>query len=469
MRVVFVSSEVYPFIKTGGLADVSQAIPKALVKKGIETISIMPLYLQVDKEKFEIKKLDFEIVLKIGQKNYNFNVFTALRDGVRHYFLHNSFFFDRTTIYGNYFDNDLRFGLFDYAVVELVKLLNFEPDIYHLNDWQCGLIPLILKKKSGYNGKVIFLVHNFAYQGVFKKDCVDRLGIGWDNFHMDDIEFYDNVNFLKSAIANCDKLVTVSKSHAQEVCQKGGGFGLDGAIAQNAHKLTGLQNGLDTDEFDPSSDPYIYQNYSSSSYKNRERNKAELCKELGIKEPSKPLYVYLGRLTYQKGIDFIVETADDISRLDINLIVLGEGEQQYVDALIQIDKECENIYPILGYKEALARKLYAAADFLVMPSIFEPSGLNQLIAMRYGAFPIVRKTGGLKDTVFDYLACTDADPKGVGIVFESIDTVSFLLSLHRAYSLYQNRQRLRDFSIGNMVLDHSWDKRINDYIELYNN
>lgn len=467
MRVVFVTSELYPFIKTGGLADVSSAIPKYLAKNGIDVSVFMPLYLQIDLKKHKIVNTNIKIEFEVATRKYSFELYKKIQDGFSIYFLHNPYLFYRQKIYGNYFDNEIRFGIFCYGVIEAIKLLKIEPDIVHLNDWQTALLAFLLKKKYFYSYKVIFLIHNFAYQGIFQKSAIDRLGLGWSYFKMEFFEYFDQLNFLKAGVAFSDVVITVSKSYAKEITEAEFGGALAGFMKANEYKLIGIQNGIDTIEFDPKSDPFIYKNYSKEHFELREQNKLQLCANLGIKYPHRVLFAFLGRLTHQKGIDFILDTILQLVRLDANFVLLGDGEGKYADMFLSLANRFDNIFPILGYDEALARKIYASADFIMMPSIFEPSGLNQLIAMRYGSVPIIRNCGGLQDTVCDYLECQESKDKGIGITFNQSSSIEFIFSIMRAYGLYQNKKRLKKIIDNNFDVDFSWDRQIKEYITIY--
>lgn len=468
MKVVFVASEMYPFAKTGGLADIAGALPVKLAKFGIRTFAFMPLYKTVNTEKFGIKPIDVKIDVYLNGKTYTFEVY-KLTDGATFFFLKNDELFGREYLYGtpegDYPDNDIRFGAFSYAVMEFIKKENINPDIIHVNDWQTALIPVLTYYKYGlHDVKTVLTIHNLAYQGIFDKFAIERLNLGWDIFHMEALEFYDKVNFLKGGIVFSTAVTTVSPTYAKEILEPEYGYGLDGILRKYEDKLFGIINGIDYDVWNPETDKHIYKNYCSYTINNKTINKELFLKEINLDNKNLPLFIFIGRFAKQKGIDLIRDSIDEISKLPLNFTILGNGDKEYNDFFERIIERYKNISIKVGYDEAISRKMYAAGDFLVMPSLFEPCGLNQMIAMRYGTLVVARKTGGLNDTIKDI---SQAD--GYGVLFEKPDKYEFLNALNRAIDLYNNKSKFLELQKKVINLDFSIENTIIKYIKLYEN
>ncbi len=463
MRVLFVSSEIYPYAKTGGLGDVAAALPEALIKDGIEVVSVMPLYASVSCERFGIQKSDLRVDVTLSGHHYTFGVYQ--KGSV--YFLDNPEFFHRETPYGNYPDNDLRFGLFAYGTMELMKLLGHF-DAIHVNDWQSGLVPFLAKERYEFSGKVVCTIHNLAYQGVFHKSSVERLGIGWDHFTMHRFEFFDQVNFLKGAIAYSDYVVAASPGYAKEIQTPTFGCDLDQFLRDNSHKLRGILNGIDTEEFSPDKDQRLFVPFAKAKDPGKSENKVRLLEALGLGLPDAPLLVFIGRFAWQKGVDVLYETLHDLQELHMNIAILGEGEHHLNEAFASLKGAYPNISVTVGYDETLARRMYAAGDFLLMPSRYEPCGLNQMIAMRYGCLPIVRRTGGLNDTVCDIHERDHIAPRqGLGICMDGVDRYNMLHGVARAVSLYADKGLWQKITAYNEKVDNSWRESARAYGALY--
>lgn len=463
MRVLFVSSEIYPYAKTGGLADVSSALPKALREKGAEVVSIMPLYASIERKKYGLEKcaISFDIVL--NRHIYPCDVFYKGDT----YFIANTTLFERDSLYGEYEDNGLRFGVFAYAVMELAIRLKPSWDVIHLNDWQSALVSYLVKVRYKLDTRVVLTLHNLAFQGIFPKELMNDLEIGWDAFTLHRFEFYDQINFLKGAIAYSDQVVAASPRYALEIQTPQYGCDLDSFLRDNSYKLSGILNGIDTTEFNPASDPALFKPYPDVLSENKQANKVKLLEELELKYPQRPLFVFIGRFSWQKGVSVILETLHSVQVLEINVVILGSGERYYNDSFASVAGAYSNVAVRLGYDERLARMIYAAGDFLLMPSVYEPCGLNQMIAMTYGCIPIVRLTGGLADSVADIRDEAFPIERGVGIVFEELDRFSFLLALSRALALFSNTKRFQAVIRHNQCVDNTWTTRAEKYFSLY--
>lgn len=472
MNILFAASEIFPYAKTGGLADVAYALPEALREEGERVYSIMPLYNQIDREKFNIVYSGLTFDYWLDKTRHQFDVFYN-ENNKDEIFIYNPILCDRLGLYfdeyGDFGDNALRFGLFSYAVLEVMVKLDLKIDVIHINDWQTSLIPLLLKTKYGLNIKTVLTIHNLAYQGIFSKEAMNELELDWDAcFKFDGLEYYDAVNFLKAGIYYSDEVTTVSDTYAKEIQTTRFGNSLDETLRINSYKLKGIVNGISNEVFNPKKDKYIEHNFSVKKYKGKKKNKEALCKELGLKEPNRPLFIFIGRFTSQKGVDLILDSLELFKTYEANLVILGSGEEFYNQAFKSFINRDENIKIMIGYDEALGRKMYASSDFLIMPSIFEPCGLNQMISMKYGVLPIVTKTGGLKDTVIDFTDIQDLDNVnlGVGVTFDEHNLFWFNHAIAKALSLYSNKEKFEDISKHNMKIDNSWKNSAQEYIKL---
>lgn len=457
MKILFCASEAYPFAKSGGLADVAYALPKALAKSEDVTL-MLPLYRfsQVDESRLEAAG---STKLSFGGATYEVDYFRYHEDGLEVLFVKNPLLYERDTLYGTdgkaYADNDLRFTLFSRAIAWHAS--KEAVDILHLNDWHTALAALFVKER-GIGCKVVFTIHNLAFQGIFDQVRLSLLGIDTTYFHPEALEFYGQINFMKAGIAFCDLLTTVSPTYAQEIQTPEFGCGLDGFLRKHAQKLRGILNGIDTDFFDPRNDPMIACPMKRKITTFKRCNKKALLK----RESSYPLFVFIGRLTEQKGIDLLIALGESLSELPLRFAFLGEGDLQTEQWLRRICDTSENLIYFEGYDEKRAHQMYAAADFLVMPSRFEPCGLNQMIAMHYGAVPIVHAVGGLRDTVHaDGFRC------GLGIPYKKNDEAHLFEKITEALFLYEEQDRLDAINRFNMVCDFSVERCASHYLMAY--
>lgn len=465
-RLLFASSEVYPFAKTGGLADVAHALPRAL-GSDYEVYVVMPLYRSVDRKRFGIAALGEYFEVSMGGADYPVELYGCKYEGMEYRFVYSPLLCEREFLYGppesGYEDNAVRFGIFNYAIVEMLKRQTYA--IAHLNDWQSALVPLLVKEEASLTIKTVYTIHNLAYQGTFEATALKELGISDTYFTMEGIEFYGQVNFMKAGIAYADRVSTVSHAYAKEIMTSEFGCGLEGFLRHHHKKLIGIVNGIDTEHFSPSADKALVEPYDSLSGK--ALNKTAYLKEAGLKGIKKPLFVFIGRLTWQKGIDLLIDTLPKIASLECNVAVLGEGEARYREALIAVADKHANIHLEFAYDEALSHRMYAAADFLMMPSLFEPCGLNQMIAMAYGALPVVHHVGGLVDTVESVEHYDSKKATGCGIVFNRPSERAFANALHSAIGLYGNKRRYNTIAKHNMNCDFSWQESARHYQSLY--
>jgi len=473
MNILFCTSEMYPYAKSGGLGDVAGSLPIAL-RKQAKVYTLLPLYQTIDRDKFNIKYTDLTFNYVLDGVEHQFDIFVNKKNKYE-LFVYNPILCDRTGFYhdehGDFGDNALRFGLFSYACLEVMIRMDLPIDTIHVNDWQTALIPLLVKTKYNLKQNVVLTIHNLAYQGVFPKEIMYQLELDWEKvFKPEALEYYDKVNFLKAGIYYSDKVTTVSPTYAQEIQTPLFGKSLDNVLRDNNHKLQGILNGISYDTFSPKVDDMIFKNYDHKSLDDKLINKKKLLKEIGFVESDKPLFVFIGRFTHQKGIDLLIESFNLVKNFEANFVILGSGEEQYNTIFNNISVCYPNVYIKVGYNEEFSRKLYAAADFLLMPSLFEPCGLNQMICMKYGAIPIVAKTGGLKDSVIDF---TDVDYDhlktyiGVGITYEEHNLFWFMHAIAKALSLYGNHKKFQKTIKHNMKVDNSWKNSALEYMKIY--
>ncbi len=464
MKVLFISSEIFPFAKSGGLGDVAASLPKAL-QNYCDITSIMPLYAKIDKQKYNIIPTDFHFSFDVAGNSYHFELY---QNDNTLFLKDNNHLFDRPQMYDDYADNDIRFGIFSYAVMEYIKASGENFDILHINDWQSALIAILAKEHYFLSSKVVFTIHNLAYQGIFPKESMQRLALKWDYFTPAVLEYHDNINLLKGAIALSDIVTTVSPTYAQEIQTEEFGCNLELFIQENAYKTEGILNGIDYDEFSPDVDTHLPYRYNGEDLSFKLENKTSLLKELFLENEHLPLFIFIGRFTAQKGIDQILGALDNLQYLPINIAILGSGEEHYNLTLASLSDRYENISITIGYNEALARKMYASADFLYMPSVYEPCGLNQMIAMKYGTIPIVREVGGLEDSIDDFeKQDVFSEDKGIGITFKDGSHQTLTHATQRALELYHNKELLDKVITHDMHKDFSWKTQAKAYLSLY--
>lgn len=474
MKVLYVTAECWPFIKTGGLGDVAYALPKALKKEGVDVRVIMPKYSNIPtylKDKF---KPVAEFSVKVGWRNQYCGIESMELDGITFYFIDNEFYFkrsDQPSIYGHG-DDPERFAFFTNAVLAAIEKLNFYPDVMNLNDWHTGMIPLILKENYGHlrkykNIKTVYTIHNLQYQGIFNKEILGNIfDLSYDHFNNGDIEFYGNVNFMKAGIVFADEVTTVSKTYAKEIQTEFYGEGLDGLLKANAYKLEGILNGIDYDLNNPATDNAIFVNFDVNCIEKKLENKKKLQEILGLEvNPDIPLVGIVSRLTSQKGLDLINYMMPEIMSENLQMVVLGTGEHQYQSMFNYYNSNfSDKLSARITFDTAFAQQIYAACDIFLMPSLYEPCGIGQMLAMRYGSIPIVRETGGLKDTVMPYNKFTG---EGNGFSFANYNAHEMFFTLQKAIKLYQDKNIWNNLIINAMNTDNSWKKSAQDYIRIF--
>ena len=471
MKVLFAASEAHPFIKTGGLGDVMGALPKSLINLDIDARVVIPKYKNI---KDELKqKLQFIkwFTVSVGWRNQYCGVFQYDYDGVIYYFIDNEYYFNRDGLYG-YFDDGERFAFFNRAVLELIKEIDWQPDLINCNDWQTGMIPVLLNleyKKDLFYSKIrtIFSIHNLLFKGSFSPNILPEL-FGYDYMPLANgsVELDGAVSFLKGGLNYCDQITTVSNTYAEEIKTPQYGEGLDGLLRCRSCYLMGIVNGIDYEEFNPQEDKFIFKNFDVETIEDKVKNKLALQKELGLpQKENTPMIGLISRLTHQKGCDLIVNIIDRLLQRDIQLVILGTGDYWYEETFKNLqyrypDKVSANI----KFDNTLAHKIYAATDMFLMPSLFEPCGLGQLIALRYGSIPIVRETGGLKDTITPY---NKYNGKGNGFGFKNFNSNELMQIVEYALTIYNDEKAWNNIIRQAMNSDNSWEKSAMQYKLLY--
>lgn len=464
--MLFAASEVYPFAKSGGLADVAHSLPRALNSDYAVDV-VMPLYRFVDRQKFSIEALGIAFDITMGGVTYPVTLYGCRYEGVNYRFIDSPLLCDRDYLYGppesGYADNAMRFGLFDRAIIELLKRGDYA--VAHLNDWQCGLVPLLIKEDRTLSVKSVYTIHNLAYQGLFEQSTLGALDIDECYFTMEGLEFYGQLNFMKAGIAYADSVTTVSPTYAKEILGSEFGCGLEGFLRHHRHKLVGIVNGIDTDHFSPAEDSALVAPYRD--LRTKAVNKRAYFKEVGLEGAQQPLFVFIGRFTWQKGMVMLAEALEQMGSHACTIAILGEGEAQYHTRLKAVAERHANIHLVFGYDEDLSHRMYAAADFLLMPSLFEPCGLNQMIAMHYGGIPVVHSVGGLADTVAGFEAFDAKSRQGYGVTFKTPEAAALAEAFEKALALYADKRRYNAIARHNMGCDFSWEESARAYRDLY--
>jgi starch synthase len=476
MKILIASPEAVPYVKTGGLADVVGALCKEYRRMKKDAFLILPLYRKILESQSPPKDTGVGIDVPVGDRVIRGRIFS---DGSPAYFIRCDDFFDRPEPYGtpegDYADNASRFIFFSRAVLEACKALKFKPDVIHCNDWQSGLVPLYLKtlyKKDPFFAKTASLLtlHNIGYQGLFPASDMPLTNLGWEFFRPDLVEFYGKVNFLKAGLISADVLNTVSDTYSKEILSKEFGYGLEGVLKKRERDLYGVVNGIDYEEWDPSADRFLPGNYSQSDITGKAVCKRELIKAL-FKRPSPvkteglPLVGMVGRLSAQKGLDLVAESVPAMLSFGVKLAILGKGDKKFQKIFTDISEKHGGMVSVtIGFDDSLAHRIYAGADFFLMPSRYEPCGLGQLISQRYGTIPVARRTGGLADTILDY------DPlkkRGTGFVFSDYTASAMQDALKRAFCVFTDREKMKKMIKDGMKMDFSWESSAERYFELY--
>lgn len=478
VRVVFVASEMVPFAKTGGLADVAGALPDALARQGAEVRCFIPGYRSVLERCGPLKEAMPGFSVPLGKDRLAVSVLEARTDqGTPVFIVQREDLFDRPNLYGpsgeDYYDNLERFTVFSHAVLHATTVLGFAPDVLHCHDWQTGLIPALLQGPyAGARGLEaaagVFTVHNLGYQGLFPPDKLTLTGLDRERvFHVEGLEYWGAISLLKAGLMYADAVTTVSPTYAREIQTPELGMGMEGVLQKRRHVLHGILNGAGYDRWNPETDPFLPASYGPESRAGKEHCKASLIREmdLGPDRAERPIAAVISRLDTQKGLDWIVEILEDILALDVALVILGTGSARIEADLREAEKSAGKRMALrLLFDEALAHRIMAGADLLLIPSRYEPCGLTQMYALKYGTVPVVRATGGLEDTVTAYDPQTG---RGTGFKFASAHASALLQTVRDAVRLYEDKEAWKDLQAAGMEADFSWAQSARAYLEVY--
>ncbi|WP_164007680.1 glycogen synthase GlgA [Pyxidicoccus trucidator] len=471
MKILFISSEVAPFSKTGGLGDVAGALPAALAALGHDVKVVTPRYREL-RDAARLTPTGQSLTVRFPAGEASGPILSArLSAHLEVLFLENEFLYgNRDGLYGDawgeFGDNARRFGYLSVGALQAAQRLGFVPDIIHANDWQTGLVPVALQR--GFratplaHAKSVFTIHNLAYQGHFPKSVMGELGLPWELYTAEGgLEFYDQVNFLKGGLAFSDALTTVSPTYAREIQAPEQGYGLDGLLRRRSHRLHGILNGIDAHEWDPQADPFLPARFGPHDLTGKAACKRELLKRFGLPDGDAPVFAIVSRLAWQKGMDLLLDVLPTALQADIRFVGIGTGEGPLEEGLKALQaRHPKQMAFHIGFDPALSHQVEAGADFFLMPSRYEPCGLNQMYSLRYGTVPIVRATGGLVDTV-------EGGLDGNGILFETFHPAALLAAIRRALALYADPPRLGEFRRRGMEKDFSWDASARKYEALY--
>ena len=466
MNIVYCAGEVHPYLKTGGLADVMGALPGAVKGPGDELAVIMPLYGQIpEKYTAAMDYMGYDYIHMGGADMY-MGVMHLKEKGVDYYFIDDRDMFFRDKVYGED-DDGYRFAFFSKACVRLMAYLDMAPDVVHANDWHTGLVPLYVRDFAKGDARfsktaTIFTIHNVNYQGVFDEAVFSYADLSRGYFTEDGVKYYDGVNFMKAGIQFADVVTTVSKTYARELEDPAYGLDMAGLIRRHKDKMAGIQNGIDTEEYDPTTDPLIVKNYDGENLEQKAENKKALKEEYGLAKGDRPLFTIVSRLVDIKGMDLVLDAAQELLKKDLDLLVVGTGDARIEEAFRALARAHDNCAVNIAFDSAASHRIYAGGDFFLMPSLTEPCGLAQMIAMTYGNLPIVRETGGLADTVIPF----DETGRGGGYTFKRAEAWDLLNAVDRALADY-HRPIDALHRKNAMAQDFSWKKSAAAYREIY--
>ena len=474
-KILFVSSEAVPYIKTGGLADVVGSLPKYFDRNEYDVRVMLPKYACMDAAFLPNLRFVCHFYVNLNWRKQYVGILESEYRGIHYYFVDNEFYFAGSSPYNNIYEDVEKFAYFSKAVLASLPYIDYAPDVIHCHDWQTGLVPVYLHTAFGddnfYAGiKTVFSIHNLKFQGRWRiREVIDITGLPEQIFNDKELESYGEANYLKGGVVYADAVTTVSPSYANEITTQEGGEGLHGLMNARRNVLHGILNGIDYDEFNPQTDPYIESNFSSKSVlSGKKANKAALQKELGLPVRESAFVIgIVSRLTEQKGFDLVSYIMDDlVSRLDVQIVILGTGESKFENVFHHFHSQYpDKVSAYIGYSEEKAHKIYASADAFLMPSLFEPCGLSQMMSMRYGTIPIVRETGGLKDTVQAY---NEYENTGTGFSFCNFNADDMKYVVEYAYHVFRDKRKAwEDMMQRAMAQDFSWNKSAGEYEKLY--
>ncbi|PKN66641.1 MAG: glycogen synthase GlgA [Deltaproteobacteria bacterium HGW-Deltaproteobacteria-15] len=476
-NVLFLAPEVAPFAKTGGLADVAGSLPDALRRQGVDASICLPLYRTVKEGGFRLTRMIAGLEVPLGAGKLACTIWSGeTSQGTPVYFIEREDLYDRPNLYrnpaGDYYDNFERFTFFSRAVLHFAQHAGIRIDVIHCHDWQTGLVPVYLKtlfrgEPFFLNTTSVFTIHNIGYQGLFPPEKLRLSGIPYSEFHPEGLEYWGQVSLLKAGIVYSDVITTVSPRYGKEIQTAEMGLGMEGILRKRSDSLYGILNGADYSQWDPAVDPHLPVRYSAEELKGKKECKTLLISEMGMNErmADKPLLGFISRLSGQKGCDLLLRVAHRVIEDGAGLAVLGAGEEHYEKAVAKLAEDHPGRIGVrIGFDEPLAHRIMAGSDILLVPSQYEPCGLTQLYALRYGTIPVVRATGGLADTITPF---DQATREGNGFRFESFEPESFFSAIRQALSLYRKVRIWRQLAVSGMKADFSWDRSAESYLEIY--
>ena len=470
MRILMVASEAAPFAKTGGLADVVAALPRALARLGHSVDVVIPRYRGIAAD-----ELIARVKVPLGAEITHAAIYAIAEGRVRTIFVDHGKYFDREYLYGeigrDYPDNPERFAFLSRAALEWASASGERYDAVHAHDWQAGLVPVLLRQADGGLRGIatVFTIHNLAYQGVYDASWLPRLGFGWELMNVGALEYWNRISLLKGGIVFSRLITTVSPRYAREIQTPAYGCGFDGILGGRSDDLVGILNGIDYDQWDPARDPYLPEPFDVSRLDGKDAAKRALLETVGFPADEqtlrRPLVGMISRLVDQKGLDLLGELSEELPRLDASFVLLGSGERRYEDLWRALAaRHPDRVAARIGFDEALAHRIEGGADLFLMPSRFEPCGLNQMYSLRYGTVPLVRATGGLYDTVRNF---DSRSGSGTGFTFDEYTSKALLTALRRALHVYRNRTAWRRLQVAGMQQDFSWDVSAREYVNVY--
>jgi len=476
MKIVMLSSEVVPYAKTGGLADVAGALPKSLSRAGAEVKVFLPLYRETKKKNLPLEKAADGLIISWAGKTKSFSVWEHRQGSFSFCFIEKDEYFERDYIYGtpqgDYPDNGERFAFFCRASLEASKALGFRPDVLHVHDWQAAMT--LAYHKFEYaddpffsSARSLFTIHNLAYQGIFEREVLGRIGLPDFLFNMEDLEFYGKVNFLKAGILYSSAINAVSPRYSQEIQMPEFGYRLDGLLRKRHQDLYGILNGVDYSDWNPAADRFIASNFEADNLAGKTGCKRDLLQSFSLPPDAeaKPVVGMVSRLAGQKGFDLLSKAVEEIFGSGANLIILGTGEEVFQNTLRSVQKKHPQRFGlIIAFDEVLAHKIYAGSDMFLIPSRYESCGLTQMYSLRYGTIPVGRATGGLEDTIQEF----DSDNlTGNGFKFQEYSAAALVSALRKAVTIYNNREKWRVLMRNAMACDFSWERSAREYVHLY--
>lgn len=476
MRILLASSEVHPFSKTGGLADMVVALGKALASQGHRVGVVTPLYRGIRKKFPAIKPAYFKLDIPLGSSGASGELVQyEMAPNLTIYFVDQPQFFDRAGIYGeggnDYPDNAARFAFLSKCVAQVARHIYWKPELIHLHDWQVSPTALLVRDQAWHGlwrnaPAVVLTIHNLAYQGGFARESFGLMNLPWHYFHPGGVEFYGGFNFLKTAIVYSDLLTTVSPRYAREITTEAYGCGMEGVLRSREADLVGILNGVDYSEWNTKKNPYLATTYSAEDLSGKAKSKAALQLEMKLPVQAEvPLFGTVGRLAEQKGIDIQVAALEEMLAADMQFVLLGSGQPEYESAIRELAaRHPEKVSARIGYDHALAHRIEAGCDFFIMPSKFEPCGLNQMYSLHYGTIPIVRATGGLDDSVVDI---TENENLADGIKFQDYSSRALAKAIRKALALFQHPELMNHYRVNGMTQDFSWDQTSAEYVKVF--